>query len=257
LESSAPDPANRRTGLRASAFVAAGLVGVAAACGGTDDGPSTEPPAATVSVGHDAGAVATSEPGAPATSDVEASDAEPAATSEPGAPAASDVEASDSEPAATSDAGAPAASEPEGVQPIGFTTAMVRITEVDGAVCDVCVWLADVADERSRGLMGVTDLGDAAGMLFVYPSPVASNFYMFQTPRPLSIAWFAEDGTLVGESDMAPCLGVPADECERYGPGAEYLMALEVWEGELPRLGIGAGASLELIARSEAVRCSP
>ncbi len=236
VESSAPDPAHRRTGLRAHALVAAALVAVGAACGGTDDGPSTEAPAATVSAGDDAGAVVTSGSGTPATSD---------------------SEASDSEPAASSDAGSPAASEPGGVQPIGFTTATVRITEVDGEVCDVCVWLADVADERSRGLMGVTDLGDAAGMLFVYPSPVASNFYMFQTPRPLSIAWFAEDGTFVGESDMAPCLGVPADECERYPPGAEYLMALEVFEGELPGLGIGAGASLELIAGSEAVRCSP
>ena len=227
VDSSAPDPAHRRTGLRARALLAAGLVAAAAACGGTDDGPSTEPPAATVSAGDDDGSVVASGSGAPATSDAE-----------------------------TSDAGAPAASEPEGVQPTGFTTAMVRITEVDGEVCEVCVWLADVADERSRGLMGVTDLGDAAGMLFVYPSPVASNFYMFQTPRPLSIAWFADDGTFVGESDMTPCLGVPADECERYPPAAEYLMALEVWEGELPGLGIGAGASLELIAGSEAVRCS-
>ena len=230
VESSAPDPAHRRTGLRARSLVTAGLVAVAAACGGADESPSTGSTAATVP--------STGEVDVPTTSGPES-----LATSLPRVSSSGDV-------------GAPAASDPEGVQPIGFTTAMVRITEVDGEVCDVCVWLADVADERSRGLMGVTDLGDAAGMLFVYPSPVASNFYMFQTPRPLSIAWFADDGTFVGESDMTPCLGVPADECERYPPAAEYLMALEVWEGELPGLGIGAGASLELIAGSEAVRCS-
>ena len=219
VESSAPDPAHRRTGLRARTLIVAGLgvalVAVAAACGGTDDGPSAVAPAATVPSGDSADAAATSESGAPGTS------------------------------------------EREGVQPIGFTTATVRITEVDGEVCEVCAWLADVGDERSRGLMGVTDLGGAAGMLFVYPSPVTSNFYMFQTPTPLSIAWFADDGSFVGEADMAPCLGVPSDECERYGPGSEYTMALEVWEGELPGLGIGAGSSLELIAGSEAVRCSP
>jgi uncharacterized membrane protein (UPF0127 family) len=79
---------------------------------------------------------------------------------------------------------------------------------------------------------------------------------MFQTPTPLSIAWFANDGSFVGEADMAPCLGVPSDECERYGPGSEYTMALEVWDGELPGLGIGAGSSLELIAGSEATSCA-
>lgn len=156
----------------------------------------------------------------------------------------------------TSEADGTTTSEADGVQPIGFTTMTVRITEAGGEVCELCVWLADVGDERTRGLMGVTDLGEAAGMLFVYPSPVASNFYMFQTPTPLSIAWFSEDGSFVGEADMAPCLGVPADDCERYTPDAEYTMALEVWEGELPGLGIGAGARLEVVEGSETAACA-
>lgn len=142
-----------------------------------------------------------------------------------------------------------------GQQPAGFTTVLARITEVDGDVCDVCVWLADDADERGRGLMGVTDLGDAVGMVFVFEEPTAGSFYMFQTPTPLSIAWFAPDGEHVGSADMAPCLDTAAGDCPLSSPGAEYALALEVFEGGLPDLGVGSGARLELIDGTESERC--
>jgi uncharacterized membrane protein (UPF0127 family) len=144
---------------------------------------------------------------------------------------------------------------PQGAQPEGFTTVTVRITEVDGEVCEVCVWLADNADERGRGLMGVADLGDAAGMVFRFEEPIVGSFYMFQTPTPLSIAWFAPDGGHVGSADMAPCLDTPAGECPLYSPGAEYDLALEVFEGGLADLGLGPGARLELVDGTEAERC--
>jgi hypothetical protein len=137
---------------------------------------------------------------------------------------------------------------PAPVQPEGFTTAVVRITEADGETCEVCVWLADRAEERSRGLMGVTDLGDAVGMVFVYASPGVRSFYMFQTPTPLSIAWFAADGGFVDSTDMAPCLVDDSSECPRYSPDEPYQLALEVFEGDLDELGLGPGARLELLA---------
>jgi uncharacterized membrane protein (UPF0127 family) len=142
-----------------------------------------------------------------------------------------------------------------GQQPEGFTTVTARITEVDGEVCEVCVWLADSADERGRGLMGVTDLGDAVGMVFRFDEPSVGSFYMFQTPTPLSIAWFAPTGDHVGSADMAPCLDTPAGECPLYSPGAEYDLALEVFESGLDALGVGPGARLELIEGTEAEQC--
>jgi uncharacterized membrane protein (UPF0127 family) len=142
------------------------------------------------------------------------------------------------------------------VLPAGFTTVNVRVTEASGDVCEVCVWLADSADERGRGLMGVTDLDPAAGMLFVFPTPGIRSFYMFQTPTPLSIAWFGAGGSFVGEADMAPCLDVAAGECSRYAPAAEYTAALEVWDGGLDGLGIGAGSRLEIVAGSESLSCT-
>lgn len=143
---------------------------------------------------------------------------------------------------------------PPGVQPDGFTTATVRITKADGEVCEVCMWLADVGDERSRGLMGVTDLGAAAGMAFVFPKPTGGAFYMFGTPTPLSIAWFTADGAFVSTTDMAPCLTAAAD-CERYRPGGEYQLAIEVFEGGLAGFGLGPGSTVEVLAATESVEC--
>jgi uncharacterized protein len=140
-------------------------------------------------------------------------------------------------------------------RPQGFTTVTARITEADGTVCEVCMWLADSPDERSRGLMDVTDLGEAAGMVFTFDEPIVGSFYMFDTPTPLSIAWF-RDGSLIGTADMDPCLDTPAGECPLYSPGTAYDVALEVFEGGLDALGVGSGASLELVPGTEGPRCA-
>lgn len=145
--------------------------------------------------------------------------------------------------------------EPAGVAPEGFSTVAAIVTDATGEQCELCLWLADTPDERGRGLMGVTDLGGADGMVFRFDGPSSGAFYMFQTPTPLSIAWFAPDGAYVGEADMDPCLDTPAGECARYSPGEEYDLAVEVFAGGLPSLGIGPGAHIELVAGSEADRC--
>jgi uncharacterized protein len=156
--------------------------------------------------------------------------------------------------------GPPDASVPESApgprqQPEGFTTIRALITETDGSVCEVCLWLADDADERGRGLMGVTDLGDAVGMAFRFDEATSGSFYMFQTPTPLSIAWFAPGGAHVGSTDMEPCLDTPAGECPLYSPDAAYDLAIEVFDGGLGPLGIGPGSRVQLIEGSEAERC--
>lgn len=140
-------------------------------------------------------------------------------------------------------------------EPDGFSTIGAVVTDADGEQCEVCLWLADTADERARGLMGVTDLGAADGMLFRFDEPTSGSFYMFQTPTPLSIAWFGSDGELVGSADMSPCVDGPAEDCARYSPGDEYEIAIEVFQGDLASLGIGPGARIELIGGSEADRC--
>lgn len=141
---------------------------------------------------------------------------------------------------------------PEPVVPIGFTTVTVRITAADGSSCERCVWLADSSVERGRGLMGVTDLGAAAGMLFTWPSPVESSFFMFQTPTALDIAWFA-DGAFVSATTMEPCAEPDPARCARYDAGAPFDVAIETFRGGLPELGVGA--TLEVVEGSEATVC--
>jgi len=122
-----------------------------------------------------------------------------------------------------------------------------RVTAADGATCDVCLWLAETAVEQSRGLMGVTDLGGADGMVFHYLSPVTSQFWMRDTPMPLSIAFFAADGSFVSSTDMEPCLTGPDADCARYAPGGPYVNAVEVAQGGLDALLMVEGSRLDLL----------
>jgi uncharacterized membrane protein (UPF0127 family) len=143
-----------------------------------------------------------------------------------------------------------------GVQPDGFTTAMVEITKADGTVCEVCVWLADSGDERGQGLMGVTSLGTPEGMAFVWEEPRAGFFFMFQTVTPLSIGWFgAPDGALVSTADMEPCVSENSANCERYLADGDYVLAIEVFQGDLASIGITDGARARLLPGSEAADC--
>jgi len=146
-------------------------------------------------------------------------------------------------------------SETADVQPEGFTTVTVEITKADGTTCEVCLWLADSAEERGQGLMGVTDLGTAAGMAFVFEQPTNGSFYMFQTVTPLSIGWFAPGGALVSTADMAPCESDDSSQCEQFPAGAEFDLAIEVFRGDLAAVGIEPGVSARVIEGTEAAAC--
>jgi len=111
-------------------------------------------------------------------------------------------------------------------------------------------WRVAVAasqEERSRGLMGVTDLGGVDGMLFVFPAETTSGFWMKDTLIPLEIAFFGTNGALRTVLEMEPCLEDPlqADRdnpypCPVYSSGTSYLWALEAPPGRLSELPDGA-----------------
>ena len=147
------------------------------------------------------------------------------------------------ESTATSVAGA------DGVVPVGFEQTAMTVTNADGTVCVLCVWLADEG-KRAQGLMGVTDLGGKDGMIFVYDEPVTNQFWMRNTPTSLDIAWFDVNGAFVSSATMEPCLTGPDEECTRYAAEAPFLMALEVFAGDLAQLGIGPGSVAVLDAGS-------
>lgn len=140
-------------------------------------------------------------------------------------------------------------SEP-GVRPEGFERIPARVVATDGAVCELCLWVAATPEQRARGLMGVTDLGGADGMVFRYDAATDSRFWMRNTPQALSIAFFAADGSFVSATDMEPCLQGSDADCPRYGAAASFTDAIEVPLGGLGELLIGPGSRLELLAGS-------
>lgn len=105
-----------------------------------------------------------------------------------------------------------------------------------------CLLAARTAQERARGLMEVTDLQGYSGMAFIYEDDVANGFFMRNTPTPLSIAWVAADGEVVTIRDMEPC--EDRDGCPTYSPEGSYRYAIEVFQGDLPALGISEGSEV-------------
>jgi uncharacterized membrane protein (UPF0127 family) len=122
----------------------------------------------------------------------------------------------------------------DAVTPRGFSSTLLRVLP---AGLEWCVWLADDASTRRRGLMEVTELGDdRAGMLFAFDGATTGTFWMRNTPMPLTIGFFAEDGSLVSTTEMRPC--GDRDDCPSYAAAGPYRWALEVQRGGLDELGV-------------------
>lgn len=133
--------------------------------------------------------------------------------------------------------------DPDAVVPDGFDRVQATVTKADGTVCELCLWLAATAEQRAQGLMFVTDLGEADGMVFRYDAPQTGAFWMKNTVLPLSIAFYAADGAYLGAFDMEPCT---ADPCPTYPTMPDFTFAIETTQGGLPELGIDPGSTLEL-----------
>ena len=102
----------------------------------------------------------------------------------------------------------------------GFGVARIRIGDEN-----LLVAVADEPAERSRGLMDVTDLGELDGMLFTWGgSEVTTGFHMRNTLIPLTIAFYADDGSHVDSFEMDPCT---TDECPTYRARGPFAYAIE------------------------------
>jgi uncharacterized membrane protein (UPF0127 family) len=105
------------------------------------------------------------------------------------------------------------------------------------------VEIAETPETRARGLMGRTSLPEDAGMVFLYPTPVDTGFWMKDTLIPLSIAFWDRDGRILEILDMEPCR---EDPCPVYDPGVTWLGAVEVNLGVFYDLGIRVGDRVRL-----------
>lgn len=103
------------------------------------------------------------------------------------------------------------------------------------------VEVAETPSQWQKGLMGRTELPDGAGMLFVYPDSRPRNFWMRNTPIPLSIGFFDAEGNLFAMLDMEPY-----HDQTLYSSGDAAQFALEVPRGWFERNEITLGSHLNI-----------
>ena len=93
-------------------------------------------------------------------------------------------------------------------------------------------------DHRQIGLMYRREMPTNEGMLFVFEDTSRQCFWMRNTLLPLSIAFIADDGTIVNLADMKPM----TEDSHCSSKPVRY--ALEMNAGWFAKRGIGPGSKL-------------
>lgn len=92
--------------------------------------------------------------------------------------------------------------------------------------------------QRQIGMMMRTTMAQHEGMLFVFDEASPQCFWMRNTLLPLSIAFIADDGTIVNVAEMRP----KSDDSHCSDKPVRY--ALEMNQGWFGKRGLKAGARL-------------
>ena len=99
--------------------------------------------------------------------------------------------------------------------------------------------LAQTPEERSLGLMFRKAMGTNDGMLFAFEEPGQQCFWMKNTLLPLSVAFVADDGTVVNIDDMKP------QTLDSHCSTKPVRFVLEMNDGWFVKRGIKAGSKLQ------------
>ncbi len=103
------------------------------------------------------------------------------------------------------------------------------------------VEVAATPQDRQKGLMYRTKLGENEGMLFVFPSPEFQSFWMKNTLIPLDLGYFDSFGKLTDVHTMSPDNGASF-----YNSSGRILYAVEMNAGWYKKNNIRRSAKLEL-----------
>ena len=98
--------------------------------------------------------------------------------------------------------------------------------------------LAITPQQRQIGLMHRREMPSHEGMLFVFDEPSRQCFWMRNTLIPLTIAYLADDGTVVNLADMQP----QSDESHCSAKPVRF--ALEMNQGWFAKRGIKPGTRI-------------
>lgn len=98
--------------------------------------------------------------------------------------------------------------------------------------------VAQSPEQRSIGLMHRPSMPTNQGMLFVFESAAVQCFWMKNTLLPLSIAFLADDGSVVNVADMK------AQTLDSHCSDKPVRFALEMNHGWFAKRGIKSGSKL-------------
>jgi len=98
--------------------------------------------------------------------------------------------------------------------------------------------VATTVDQRATGLMHRREMAQHEGMLFVFEQPSVQCFWMKNTLLPLSIAFLADDGTVVNTDEMKP------QTLDSHCSSKPVRYVLEMNQGWFAKRGVKAGTKL-------------
>lgn len=112
------------------------------------------------------------------------------------------------------------------------------VVQLSAGMHGIRAQVASTPDQRATGLMFRREMPPHEGMLFVFEQPSVQCFWMKNTLLPLSIAFLADDGTVVNVREMQPQAldSQCSDKPVRY--------ALEMNQGWFAKRGIKPGFKL-------------
>lgn len=116
----------------------------------------------------------------------------------------------------------------------------LTILKADGTEISVLAEIAIKPEDRNRGFMERKNIPQGTGMLFVFENDQILNFWMKNTPTPLSIAYISKDGKIKDILDMQPfsLADITSSGYVRY--------ALEVPQGWFKKNGIAVGDAIKI-----------
>jgi uncharacterized membrane protein (UPF0127 family) len=124
--------------------------------------------------------------------------------------------------------------------PTGTLVITVAENSVAATEYELKVSIADTPEAKEQGLMGVEEMDEDVGMVFLEPEPVQQSFWMKDTLIPLSVAFWDQSRHIVAVIDMDPCLEEP---CTLYDPGVAWVGAVEVNQGYFDRHAFELGTT--------------
>lgn len=99
--------------------------------------------------------------------------------------------------------------------------------------------VASSPEQRATGLMHRREMPQHEGMLFVFEYPAQQCFWMKNTLLPLSVAFVADDGTIVNIDEMKP------QTLDSHCSARPVRYVLEMNKGWFEKKRIKAGSKLE------------